>query len=186
MLERLAGRLTWEQSGNGILVEIPARHGWVTLFFCVWLAGWSIAGRQVFLQTFTEGTLNSYRTFNLLWMFGWAAGECFVGAAIIWAVLGRITVVIDPSVLEITHRIAGFPVRSRSFPTSEVRNLRYVPSSGGGRSRRESAICFESADKTIRFGSGLADAEALALIDKMLGVYSFPKERALEYLDLSR
>ena len=36
------------------------------------------------------------------------------------------------------------------------------------------------------FATGIADAEAFALIDKMIEIYPFPKERALEYLDLSR
>ena len=70
--------------------------------------------------------------------------------------------------------------------TAEVRNLRFTQAVRKGRSYTASHISFESRDKTHSFGSGISDAEAFALIDKLLEVHPFSKERALEYLDLSR
>jgi len=71
-------------------------------------------------------------------------------------------------------------------PISEVRNLRYVPGTSKGKSYMPGSIRFESGSKTWSFGSGMSDAEGLALIEQMLTVYAFPKDRALEYMDLSR
>jgi hypothetical protein len=121
-----------------------------------------------------------------LWLVFWAVAEVTVGGTIVWSVFGRIILTLDPANLNLRWRVAGIELRDRSFATSEIRNLRYRPLARGGRTRNLSAICFESGSKTYRFGSGIADTEAFALIDKMLDVYPFPKERALEYMDLSR
>ena len=124
--------------------------------------------------------------FLILWLAGWTGGEFFVSSAIIWALGGQTVLQLDPTVLQIEHSLFGIRLRSRSVSTTEVRNLRYTPASTKGRSSVASQIYFERGDKTLSFGSGISDAEAFALIDKMLTVYPFPKERALEYLESSR
>lgn len=182
MPEKLAGRLTWERTGEGIRIEIPARRDWTVLFFLVWLAGWSLAGRQVIVETFTK---HNSPAFNLLWLVGWAAGECLVTASIIWSLTGRTTFVLDPYKVQIIRRVMGIQLDKREFAPADIRNLRYMPAGNRGRRSYQSKISFEANDKTCSFGSGLEDLEAFALIDKMLEVYKFPKERALEYLDLS-
>lgn len=182
MLETLAGRLKWEQTGQGIRVEIPARLDWTTLFFIAWLAMWSLAGWHIIMQTFTK---HDAPVFNMLWLVGWAAAECFVIASIIWSLAGHTTLILDAYVLEITRRIAGIQLDTRSFATSNVHNLRYMPAGNRGRRSYGSQICFEADCKTRKFASKVEDAEAFALIDRMLDVYNFPKDRALEYLDLS-
>jgi hypothetical protein len=181
MLDKLAGRLTWEQTATGIRVEIPGWMGWRTLFFCAWLAFWTYGGWQALKSERAE-----HNSFLLLWLFFWAGGELFVGGAILWSLFGRTDLTLDPANLNLTYFIAGFQFRGHSFPTDDIRNLRYQPFSRSGRSQNLSSIRFESNKKTCSFASGISDAEAFALIDKMLEVYPFPKERALEYLDLSR
>lgn len=185
-MEKLADRVTWDRTATGIQVVIPARMGWAILFFAVWLAGWTIAGKSVWHQAFPDRDMSHVVWFSALWMVGWAIGECFVTSAILWALGGQTILRLDPRVLDFERNLFGIRLNRRSIPTSEVRNLRYTQATRKGRSYQESAICFETGDKTIRLGGGISDAEALAVIDKMLGVYQFPKERALEYLDLSR
>jgi hypothetical protein len=76
-------------------------------------------------------------------------------------------------------QIGGF-----TCPTSKVRNLRFTPA-GRGRNAPQSSVTIEVDGKTFSFASGIPDAEAFALIDKMLEVYKIPKDRALEYIDTS-
>jgi len=183
MLEKLAGRMTWERSGLGIRVDIPAKSGWSLLFMLVWLAFWGFGGWQILKKTLAS---TDFSVFNLVWLAFWAFALVYAAVVILWMVAGKTTLALDSGTLDITRSIAGVMYSRRSFRTGEVRNLRYQPESGSGRGRKDSALCFEADDKTIRFASGVTDAEALALIDKMLQTYSFPKERALEYIDLSR
>ncbi|HTX76467.1 MAG TPA: hypothetical protein VMD29_09700 [Terracidiphilus sp.] len=185
-MEKLAGRLNWERTANGIRVEIPARRDWTTAFFTIWLCGWTLAGKAALHQAFPKGNGSAVEWFSLLWLAGWAFGECFVTVAIIWALGGRTLVVLDPEALEIEHSLLSIHLNRRVTATSDVRNLRFMPATASGRSSRASNLSFESGDKTVRFATGISDAEALSLINKMLDVYPFPKERALEYLDLSR
>ena len=180
-MEILADRLTWEQTGLGIRVTIPPRRDWTVPFFLVWIVGWSIAGVNVFQKTFHSA---DPQLFDMVWLIGWAFGEAFAAGSIVWALAGCTLLSLDPSRIEVSRLVAGIPITRWSYATSEVRNLRFQPTSGSGRSRTASAIKFEAADKTRSFAGGISDAEALALIDTMLEIYPFPKERAMEYMDL--
>jgi hypothetical protein len=182
MLETLVGRLRWERTGTGIQVEIPARLSWVIAFLCVWVTGWSMAGWNVINKTFAA---DNPPLFDLVWLVGWFAGEVTVIAIILWSLTGCFTLNLDNQTLEITRKIAGIKLDKRVFTTANVRNLRYIPATTHGRSSRQSEIRFEADDKTCGFASGIADSEAFSLIDKMLEIFPFPKERALEYLDLT-
>jgi hypothetical protein len=179
MLEKLAGRLSWERTGSGIRVEIPARLDWSLLFFVVWLPFWSMGGRHVMIETFIK---HDQSAFNLFWLMGWAFAECYVTAFIIWSLTGRTTLTVDPCQLEIIRRVIGIQIDKQTFSTADVCNLRYIPAANRGRSSSPSKISFEADDKTRSFASGLEDIEAFALIDKMLDAYKFPKDRALEYI----
>ncbi len=182
MTDQLAGRLRWERTGLGIRVDIPAKSGWGVLFMGFWLAAWGFGGWKAISSALSTKPDN----FLYVWLLFWAVALVFVSMTIIWSLAGKTTLTLDSGNLDLTRSVAGFAFSRRSFRTSDVRNLRFQPASGAGRSRRESQLCFEAADKTIRFASGIRDAEAFALIDRMLEVYAFPKERALEYIDLSR
>jgi hypothetical protein len=184
-MDKLADRLTWQRNATGIEVVIPARLSWRALFFAAWLAMWTLAGKSAFHRAFPTGNNSRIDPFDALWLVGWALGEAFVSATIIWALGGRTLVRLGPAQLEIERDIFGIRLNKRSFVTHEIRNLRFSPPTSRGRSSNPSHISFEFADKTIEFGSDISDAEALALIGKMLEVYAFPKERAFEYLDLS-
>ena len=185
MQQVLADRVTWEPSGMGMCINIPAKRDWRVAFFLVWLVGWTVGGRQVIAATFTDNGPQSYSLFNLVWLVGWFAGEVFVAGAIIWALAGQTRLDLDPASMRLTWMLAGVKVRSREFENPETRNLRFTPQTNAGRRSQSSCIKFESADKTISFGAGISDAEGLAVIGKMVKVYAFPKERALEYLDVA-
>jgi hypothetical protein len=103
---------------------------------------------------------------------------------IIWGLGGSTTLTLDYSTLNITRQLFGLRLNGFTCATNNVRNLRYAPAGHGKRSTL-SFIKFEMNDKTCSFAEGISDVEAFALIDKMLEVYKFPKDRALEYIDTS-
>ena len=185
MLETLAGRLTWERTPDGIRVEIPARLSWVALFLTVWLTFWLYVGSRIIGKMLVDDDQSAW---PLVWLVGWAAGACFVGGWLIWSVGGRATLVLEPVEMRIQRRVFGIEWDTRTYRTNSVRNLRYIPGymspgaleSGGG--YNQSSIKFESDDKTRSFASGVSDIEAFALIDLMLGVHAFPKDRAIEFI----
>jgi hypothetical protein len=179
MQDTLAGRLKWEHTGTGILVQIPARLDWTILFFAVWLTMWSFGGKSAMDQVLKNG---KPQLFLMAWLVGWFAGEVFAIATIVWSLTGRTSLALDQSRFEITRRVLGFQWDARSFATAQIRNLRFVPAGNRGRHSYQSQISFEALDKTRSFASGLSDAEAFALIDKMLEIYAFPKDRALDYI----
>lgn len=180
-MEKLAGRLNWEWTANGIRVEIPGWMGWRTLFFCFWITFWTWGGWLAFKATSAHRS-----TFLQFWLVLWAAGEMIVGRSIFWSFFGKTILTLDPANLNLAWCIFGVELRNRRVATNEIHYLRYQPRAQTGRTQNPGAICFESGSRTYRFGGGIADVEAFTLIDKMLEVYPFPKERALEYLDLTR
>jgi hypothetical protein len=181
-MEKLTGKLSWERTANGIRVEIPGWMGWSrTLFLSGWLAFWIYFGIPAGREHRESASL-----FSLLWLSFWAVAGVYTFGTIVWSILGRIVLTLDPSRLNLTYTLAGIEIRQRSSSTHEIHNLRYRPVAGMGQPKYPGVICFESNGKTRNFASCTSGAEAFALIGKMLEVYPFPKERALEYLDISR
>lgn len=182
MRETLAGRLKWENTGYGIRVEIPARMGWGVLFLTMWLAGWLFAG-SIAIREVLNG--NDPSKFTLVWLAGWAIEAGVAAAALIWSIGGRTILTLAQGEMTIQRTVFGMEWDTRRFQTSHVMNVRYVAgyySKGhDGETYHHSLIRFEADDKTRSFASGISGTEAFALIDKMLDVYEFPKNRALKH-----
>lgn len=187
MREKLAGRLKWERTVSGICVEIPAQAGWLAVLFAFWLALWSAAG-WFFAGSFSaaENAESVPLVFAVLWALGWV----LIMAAMIWCLAGRTALTLDQSEMAIRRRILRMEWDTRRFATKDVRNLRYIPSFSlrGWEGTKyttytsTSQMRFEADGKTRKFASGISDAEAFALIDRMLEIYDFPRDRALEYI----
>jgi hypothetical protein len=183
MLEKLAGRLMWERTPQGgIRVEIPARLDWAVVAMGVVFALWALLCMAIaplrMLMHDAPGIA--------AWFFAlcFLAMACAALGLMAWNFKGKTTLTLDPADMELVRHVLGFEWNTRVFPTREVRNLRYLPSSGYrlGRTYIPSVFCFEANGKTHKFGSGATDIEAFALIDRMLDIYAFPKERAAEYI----
>ncbi len=187
MLEKLQGRLMWERTPQGgIRVEIPARLDWAVVALGCVCALWALLCMSVApLRMITHDAPGIAAWFFALCFLALAcAALCLVA----WNFKGKTTLTLDPAEMELVHHVRGFEWRTRVFPTREVRNLRYLPSSGYklGRMYIPSVFCFEASGKTHKFASGLTDIEAFALIDRMLDVYAFPRERAVDYIGVRR
>lgn len=187
MREKLEGRLKWERTGSGIRIEIPSQAGWLAVFFGFWLAAWSATG---WLFAAMASITNTFDTVPLTFTIAWALGWVGILTALLWCLAGRTTLTLDESEMAIQRRVLKMEWDRRRFATKDVLNLRYIPSfslrgwAGTTYTTYTSAsqIRFEADGKTRRFAAGISDTEAFALIDRMLEVYNFPKDRALEYI----
>jgi len=187
MREKLAGRLEWERTGVGIRIEIPSQAGWLAVFFGFWLTVWSATG---WFFAARISTAENPENVPLIFAVAWALAWVLILIAIIVCLAGRTTLTLDQSEMAIQRRVLRMEWDRRRFATKDVLNLRYIPSfslrgwEGTTYSTYTSAsqIRFEADGKTRKFASGISDIEAFALIDRMLEVYNFPKDRALEYI----
>ena len=173
MLEPLAGRLTWEQTGQGIRVQIPARLSSTIVIRVLWLILWCGAG-WLFLSKTHGGHIHSH--VQLVWLVGWAAGVVLVTYSIFWSLAGITTLILDRNQLQIANRVMGFQTSMRTYSNSDVRNLRFIPAMMRAQTNRPSGIWFEENRRLRRFASSLTAEEASALIEKMLQVYKFPQD----------
>jgi hypothetical protein len=174
------------QEPNEIILVIPAKKGWTIIFVAAWLAFWLCHFPPVlrFPQSMVHPETADW--LGVFWCVGWVLGVVFAVWSIMWAICGTEFIHVNSSRLDLRATIFGITTRRRSTAVNEVRNLRFVPAHSHGRRSRASCICYEDEDGTAKFGSELSDAEGLAVIDKMLTVFPFPKrDKSLEYIDLS-
>jgi hypothetical protein len=173
MRENLAGRLTWEPTGEGIRVDIPARRSWTIVIHFVWLIVWLGAG-WLALTRIHEGH-HAATNIPLIWLLGWAVGVVFMTARILWSLTGRSTLELNSYQLRISRQMMGLQLGMRSYANADVRNLRFIPNMIRGRSNLPSHISFEENGRTRSFAWAVAETEALALFDKMEQTYKFPR-----------
>jgi hypothetical protein len=168
MLEMLAGRLKWERKEDGIRVEIPEPAS-----FAEFLAIVIVAGLPFVVYGLFGGFHGPAR--------GWVLA--IVGAVALLLVtpygmelVGRKRLVIlTPATLTVTflQRCA----KSRMQLTYTVWNLRSNPrvSLTGKEYLEQIQVEIDSTSGRWTIGSRLTEAEAAALISKMMGVFAFPE-----------
>ncbi|MGA2673223.1 MAG: hypothetical protein ABSE99_08340 [Terracidiphilus sp.] len=183
MLEKLAGRLKWEQTGQGIRVEIPARCDWFVVIGGSILAVIALFSTSIGAMSLIFENPNSTRWLSTL---GLLVLECLALSVLAWNFKGKTTLLLDPSEMKLLRHVLGIHWRACTFATKDVRNLRYLPSSGLRISRYyiPGVLRFEVDDRTYSFATGITDIEAFRLIDCMLEICDFPKERAQEYIGI--
>lgn len=173
MLETLAGRIKWEKTEEGIRVVIPARFSSRKFL------------RDFFLEIWVPAVL-----YAMCWHFmasrdRWAMALGWVPVSVIGVFLlmltARTVLLLDPSLLTIEFR-SFWRMRSKSkFPTKRLDSLRFVDASNREEIRnnyRQSEMQIDEDLRTHPFAEGITEPEALALIGKMMEVYSFPKSPA--------
>jgi hypothetical protein len=173
MIETLAGRLNWENTGQGIRVEIPARRSSAIVVRFLWLILWCGAGWMMLSGSHGGKTLPPVQ---LTWLAGWAVGVILVTASILWSLAGKTILTLDSVQLQITSQIMGLQLSTRTYANADVRNLRFIPAMMRARTNRPSGIWFEANGKLRNFASALTETEASSLIDLMHQVYNFPKD----------
>jgi hypothetical protein len=158
-------RSTFSEQPEGLRISIPpSRDPFLAVFFPVWFTLWTYGG-CTFTYRFWQGSERNLFTFVWLcffWIFTPKATYYFV-----FSLIGKDVLVVRPDLF--THRAELLGVaRTRSYSVEEMRNMRFVPESQAGRSRRMSCIAFDYGAKTIRFASGIEEAEGNMVIDRIL------------------
>lgn len=181
MREMLEGRLEWERTPEGIVVSIPVRRGPSTagyaLLVIIWLTIASVhywhllSGSHVDSQQYTlELVAVTIYVFGFFFFLGWLA----------WTVTGETLVLLDHNELKIQKRVVGIEVATRTHRNSDIRNIRFVRPKQFWALRADtdpstSKIQFVSTQGFQAFGKGIGETEAVALIERMMEVYPFPR-----------
>ena len=165
MLRVLKPRSTLSQEGGVLRITIPAtRHWGLLLFFTCWMIGWYFgeahAVREI-QSTLREGRFPN--PFLLAWSAMWTLFGLFFGYTCLWQLTGRDEVTVRDSNLSLRKRILRLGW-TRTFVGSQVRDLRFSPETGAGRSHRYSRVSFDYGAKTYSFAEGVEEAEARQLL----------------------
>ena len=145
-----------QQLADGVEYSIPAKRSILMMaFLAVWLAGWSV------LWTTTLRQLRTELDYSLLvWMAGWTFGGYATLYGFLWQLAGREIVTLTPYALKIRSEIVVFGW-TRKYERQTIFNLRVNQLRRKGENRK---VVFEYGPKTVRFGEGLSDAEAMEIV----------------------
>jgi hypothetical protein len=189
MLERLAGRLRWERTPEGMLVTIPVRRGTTIVLYSPLVLIWVIiASVRYWNLLSTPHPDDSEFTLQMVAMAIYAVGLCFFVCWVTWIFTGETILTLVPAEMKIQRRVIGIELSTRSFPTNYLRDLKYVPPGGfwalsGYIDPNTSCIQFRSGDMIYSFANGITRPEANALTAKMLNVYPFPGSEIPDLID---
>jgi hypothetical protein len=153
----------------------------VVLFLAAWLVGWCfglvMAARALFLEPVDAPTL-----FLAAWLIGWTLAGGFALYVWLWTLAGREVLVLRPDSLVMKRDLRGLG-RLKEYDLLHVKNLRVSPvpwnlyswsggmqfwGVGGG------PVAFDYGSRTIRFGSGLDEAEARGIVKELRARHAFP------------
>jgi len=180
MYEELEGRLKWQKTPEGVLVAIPARRCAMTTLYGPLVGIWLLAAAIRYWHLLeTPHPDDTEFTLQLIAIGVYAVGFCFAVCWLMWAFTNETVVVLVPAEMKIQRRVMGIDLATRSFPTRDVRNLRFVPptrswASLGHTDPKTSCIKFQTGNKTHSFAEGITENETLAMFARMQRVYKFP------------
>lgn len=190
--------------GSSLTVIIPSPKNYVTLVILgFWLVGWTfgevmaggilIAGIIQLLSKPSEISLGSMAglsgggLFMLVWLTLWTIGGAFAIYTFLWQLMGKEIVEVSYETIKIQRAVAGLG-RKREYLATYIKDLRVSPLAADsnypfGWSRASNfyglsggLLAFDYGAKTFRFGSGVDEAEAKQILEKI--VSRFPQFRA--------
>lgn len=159
-------------------ITIPARRSWFTILFLgFWLMGWA-AGEIIVGGMLLRGVLAMVRgqtpdlgegagmLFMVLWLAFWTFGGAFALVTWLWNLAGKETVLIDGEALTIYRTVFGVGTAKR-YAAAYVDRLRVAEESGDAQGPWSGGLAFDYDGKTVRFGAGLAPAEAREVLARI-------------------
>jgi len=180
MMEKLAGRLKWERTPQGIRVAIPRRRSAMSAFYVplivIWLAVASIRYWHLFETPHTPDVEFTLQIAAIgIYGVGFVIFACWLAVTF----TGETVVSLDPDEMAIQNRVFGVEMATHRFPTREVNQLTYVAPgqrtpNGTLEGPKTSSIQFHAKNRTHSFAKGIGPLEASALIQQMLEIYKFP------------
>lgn len=187
MVETLAGRLEWEQTGDGVRMVLPARLSWGVIqqllpelgaYFVAFLGLFAIVSCIACLRGLSFGyVLNSEAMHRLYLGFpGCSAG--LVLARILPRALGKTVITLSTDSIVIDR---GSPLKrsKESYPVSIIQGFSFVERSGNAPMRNkvgQNEIQFSRSNSADYFGTGITREEASALMAKVNEFYAAYRE----------
>jgi hypothetical protein len=165
------GRARLEDRANGLQVVIPARRQvGLILFMAAWLTGWFFGERSA-LHVLLHPRGGVADLFMVLWLLGWTVGGFFAVLVLLWTLVGREVITTDDRILSVRRELLGLG-RVRRYDLANVKDLRCAPMPENPRSRESpwagGVIAFDYGPRTIRFGTGIDEAEAKMLVTRLV------------------
>lgn len=181
------GRASIERRGNDLIIEIPSKKQWfVIIFLGVWLGGW-VMGEAFALGTLLRKDTPIFAdTFMLFWLTGWTVGGVFAITTFLWMVVGVESITVERNTLTIFKNILGLGTKKKYdlnhalhfavdpqpeqgfFNMGQQRNLYGMK---GG------VLKFDYGMKTIKFASGIDEAEGRMLLNIFKENANFKQEQ---------
>jgi hypothetical protein len=170
------GKAKVEDSGNGIMVEVPSKKNWFVLIFgTFWLFGWAFGAIMVLgtLGIFSGATgVVGPLMFLVFWLCAWTAGGLFIMTTILWGYFGKEKLMASQGEVVFEKTVFNIGIKKR-LNASSVTNFRiqHIDDSLFGGSRMAiyglgpGRIKFDYGFKTYSFGLALDEAEAQYLVD---------------------
>jgi hypothetical protein len=177
-IERQEGRLLWVRTDDGFSIEIPAKFGWSEALLVVCLAFWLYGCMQT-IPNVLNGQDNSNTT--LLELVLAVVTICFSIVWLLWSFGGSTILVLTPVEFTLQRNLFGFAWSTRTYQNSHVVGIRYIAPYWVNHADRagytRSKIRFAVDGWGHSFASGVSEAEAFALISRIMEVYEFPPVR---------
>ena len=172
------GRATIQDDVTHVQITIPAKKNWfVIIFMCVWLCGWLMGEVSVLGMGIFGAGKNPASLFLLVWLVAWTFGGLFAMRGLLWNLRGKEIITVGQGILGIEKKGAPF-FKAKEYDLNQVKNFRVQETndySGAFGRRYDSAgafgqggtLKFDYGLKTVRFGSGLDEAEARYIIQQL-------------------
>jgi len=149
-----------QELGDRLVVSFRPRRAWFELaFLSFWLTLWSGGGLMAMTQLGHVGPGGTL--FFLIWLTGWAFGECFVAGVIAWQFVGRTLLTVTADILEIRWEIRRL-ARTKQYELVSVEEISaaQVPADEDEKPRSDFGLRIEANDETLHIGERLTASEA--------------------------
>ncbi|MGA2649851.1 MAG: hypothetical protein ABSF28_04990 [Terracidiphilus sp.] len=180
MFQTLNGRIMWKQTTGGVFITIPARRGAMTHLYGPLVGFWLIAAAFRYRNLLDAPHMQDTEfTLQMVSVSIYVLGFIFAVCWLLWVFTKETGVLINPHEMKVRRMVMFVPVAGRTFETSDVRGLRFIPAtttwaSMGHPDPRTSKVQFQAGDKTYTLATGVSEHEAGALFAAMSCVYRFP------------
>jgi hypothetical protein len=179
------GRAKIFKNGNNLEVQIPTRKNWfIIIFMTVWMGGWFM-GEMSVITTLLSGDAPIFaNAFLLVWLAAWTMGGLLCITILFWSLVGQEIIKVENGVAEIGKQIFSLK-RSRKYHINEIRHLAVNPTFdnniwGMGYQNfyglKGGSIKFDYGMKTLKFGSGIDEAEGRLMIETLKLNSNFKEE----------
>ncbi|TWI80560.1 hypothetical protein IQ13_3238 [Lacibacter cauensis] len=176
------GQAILNDTFNELEIIIPTKKNWLIIVFLgAWLGGWTMGeflAIRMLIGSIAE-SMGFVNLFLLFWLCGWTVGGFFALKTLLWNLIGKEIITVGEGRLTIV-KMGSLLSKPKTYDLHAVKNLRvneegqqdYGAFFGGrnsfaGMTSSTGTIRFDYGFKTIKFASGIDEAEANFIIGKL-------------------